>query len=318
MWNGEGGKQDLSEEGFCNNFTEMKFLVVCIAALAVLAPCSLATLVQDGSAAYAQLPESVELQTSVGRRSNGADQFVLLHGSFHGAWCWYKVVTMLKTKGYKVAALDLTSLGRARLVLTPSLPWPNMQSLRWITSQTPVPRSVILVGHSSAGTVLAYLMELMPEKIEKAVFLAALMPVIGVLNRTQVFDTNKTMGFVDYTYANGPSSPPTSFFLKREYSSQIFYNESPEEDITQALSLLSPQPMTPLIGVFHFSAQRYGSVRRFYIQTMNDRAAPTSLQEQILESSPPERVYQLDSDHSAFFSKSCELTSILEIVYNSQ
>lgn len=37
--------------------------------------------------------------------------FVLIHGLGHGAWCWYKIVTLLKQKGHRVAALDLTSNG---------------------------------------------------------------------------------------------------------------------------------------------------------------------------------------------------------------
>ena len=37
--------------------------------------------------------------------------FVLIHGLGHGAWCWYKIVTLLKEQGHRVTALDLTSNG---------------------------------------------------------------------------------------------------------------------------------------------------------------------------------------------------------------
>ena len=44
--------------------------------------------------------------------------FVLIHGLGHGAWCWYKVVTLLKHKVYIVSSLDLTSNGINRVAST--------------------------------------------------------------------------------------------------------------------------------------------------------------------------------------------------------
>jgi pimeloyl-ACP methyl ester carboxylesterase len=40
--------------------------------------------------------------------------FVLVHGAWHGAWCWYKVVPRLRQAGHEVIAPDLPSLGRDR------------------------------------------------------------------------------------------------------------------------------------------------------------------------------------------------------------
>ena len=37
--------------------------------------------------------------------------FVLVHGACHGAWCWYKVATLLKTAGHRVTALDMAASG---------------------------------------------------------------------------------------------------------------------------------------------------------------------------------------------------------------
>lgn len=38
--------------------------------------------------------------------------FVLVHGGGLGAWCWYKVVDLLRKKGHKATAIDLTSCGK--------------------------------------------------------------------------------------------------------------------------------------------------------------------------------------------------------------
>ncbi len=38
--------------------------------------------------------------------------YVLIHGAWHGSWCWDKVVPLLKKKGHKVEAPDLPGHGR--------------------------------------------------------------------------------------------------------------------------------------------------------------------------------------------------------------
>lgn len=42
--------------------------------------------------------------------------FVLVHGIGHAAWCWYKVITFLRLRGYQVSAVDLTGAGINRVV----------------------------------------------------------------------------------------------------------------------------------------------------------------------------------------------------------
>ncbi|KAJ0097113.1 hypothetical protein Patl1_28786 [Pistacia atlantica] len=41
-----------------------------------------------------------------------AKHFVLVHGACHGAWCWYKVSTLLKSEGHKVTMLDMAASGK--------------------------------------------------------------------------------------------------------------------------------------------------------------------------------------------------------------
>ena len=37
--------------------------------------------------------------------------FVLVHGAWHGAWCWHKVTPLLESRGHTVHTLDLPALG---------------------------------------------------------------------------------------------------------------------------------------------------------------------------------------------------------------
>ncbi|KAL2621379.1 hypothetical protein R1flu_001584 [Riccia fluitans] len=239
--------------------------------------------------------------------------FVLVHGSMHGAWCWYKVVTLLQERGYNVAALDLKSLGRDKtsadsVVTMAQLTEPAIQLITNITGK------VIIVGHSSGGFAISYVMEQFAEKIEKAVFLAAMMPLNGV--KYEFFRPSAEIGDrLFYYYGNGPNSLPTSFLINPIYAPGAFYPKSPKEDVTLALSLLAPHPMQPYEDALTLSPERYGRVRRYYIKTIGETPTSQATQDNAIESNPPERVFEIDSDHSAFFTKPVDLTSILEKIY---
>ena len=97
--------------------------------------------------------------------------YILIHGSWHGAWCWYKVVPLLEKAGHKALAIDLPGHGRD---WTPA-PDISLQSYvdcvcKVIDSQ---PEPVVLVGHSRGGIVLSQVAEVRPEKIEMLVYLSA-------------------------------------------------------------------------------------------------------------------------------------------------
>ena len=38
--------------------------------------------------------------------------FLLIHGSWHGAWCWHKIVPRLQAEGHSAHAIDLPGRGR--------------------------------------------------------------------------------------------------------------------------------------------------------------------------------------------------------------
>ncbi|KAM5576375.1 hypothetical protein ABKV19_007310 [Rosa sericea] len=103
--------------------------------------------------------------------------FVLVHGAGHGAWCWYKVATLLKQSGHNVTALDLAASGidptqiqQVRSFAVYVEPLTNfMESL-------PPKERVVLVGHSLGGVALSIAMERFPRKISVAVFATAAMP----------------------------------------------------------------------------------------------------------------------------------------------
>ena len=103
--------------------------------------------------------------------------FVLVHGAGNGAWCWYKLVPLLKLLGHRVTALDLGSSGvnPKRLDELASV-YDYVQPLMELVASLPQDEKVILVGHSYGCLPISLAMESFPEKILVAVFVSAYMP----------------------------------------------------------------------------------------------------------------------------------------------
>jgi len=100
--------------------------------------------------------------------------FVLIHGGSHGAWCWYKVATMLKSAGHNVTTIELAASGinpiQVQEIHSISKYY---EPLMTFMESLPPKEKVILVGHSLGGVSTSVAMEKFPQKISVAVFVTA-------------------------------------------------------------------------------------------------------------------------------------------------
>nr|ABK21544.1 unknown [Picea sitchensis] len=243
--------------------------------------------------------------------------FVLIHGLGHGAWCWYKIVTLLKQKGHTVAALDLTSNGINRAASTDQVKSiahyaePLLQYIGNLGND----EKVTLVGHSLGGCPLSYAMEMYPTKISKAIFISAFTP-----RNNQSFLSSANPKTFPRLVENGVVVPnmeadselPISASLALDHVKSYLYNKSPVEDANLAESLLTSTPFPISVEFLKLSEESYGSIRRFYIVLMKDRLFPPEYQEYSIAQNPPEKVFKMHaSDHSPFFSQPDQLCNLL-------
>jgi alpha-beta hydrolase superfamily lysophospholipase len=102
--------------------------------------------------------------------------FVLVHGACHGAWCWYKIVTLLKSVGHKVTTLDMAASGiNPKQVHELNSLADYYEPLIEFLKSLPQEERIILVGHSYGGTCISMAMEFFPKKIAVSVFVTAFM-----------------------------------------------------------------------------------------------------------------------------------------------
>lgn len=105
--------------------------------------------------------------------------FVLVHGGGHGAWCWDRVVPLLRAEGHEVHTPVLTGVGERFEELTAST---GLQTHIDDVVDLIVSRNlngVILAGHSYGGTVITGVAGVVPERIAEMVFLDAPQPRNG-------------------------------------------------------------------------------------------------------------------------------------------
>lgn len=100
-----------------------------------------------------------------------ARNFVLVHGAWHGGWCWQRVSERLVAAGHRVFAPTLTGLGERRHLLNRDVSLAMMFQDVIGVIETEKLNEVILVGHSFGGTIIAGVADRIPERIAQLVFL---------------------------------------------------------------------------------------------------------------------------------------------------
>lgn len=105
--------------------------------------------------------------------------FVLVHGAWHGGWCWRRVSDRLERRGHKVYAPSLTGLGdRSHLIGTRPTVTTHIEDIANLIRFEDLER-VILVGHSYGGIVISGVAEKVQRQIASIVFLDAFVPQNG-------------------------------------------------------------------------------------------------------------------------------------------
>jgi pimeloyl-ACP methyl ester carboxylesterase len=99
--------------------------------------------------------------------------YVLVHGAWHGSWCWKRVRKALQAQGHEVFTPTLTGLGERSHSLSPQV---NLEThiddvvnlIRWEELS-----NVVLCGHSYGGAVVSGVADRVPDRIGALVYLDA-------------------------------------------------------------------------------------------------------------------------------------------------
>jgi pimeloyl-ACP methyl ester carboxylesterase len=148
-------------------------------------------IVLGGLAASAGLLSLIDGTTAQAQTSGKT--FVLVHGAWHGGWCWRRVSDLLEKKGHKVFTPTMTGLGERSHLLDAKVNLAThvtdiLNVIKWESLN-----DIVLVGHSYGGAVVSGVAEQVPEAIGCLVFLDAFVPengesVASLTTRRQAID----------------------------------------------------------------------------------------------------------------------------------
>jgi pimeloyl-ACP methyl ester carboxylesterase len=223
--------------------------------------------------------------------------FLLVHGSWHGAWCWERVAPLLEVEGHRVVAIDLPGHGADT---TPFFRIGLGSYARRIEDAArELPEPPVLVGHSMGGAAITSAASRAPELYRALVYLCAFVPLPG--------DSVVRLAQEDLE-SQVPASirrRVLSVRMRPGAAEPLFYGACSPEDAAGAAARLRPDPALPLF-------QKLGPGRpitapRFYVACARDRALTIERQRAMASRAGIERVVSLDTDHSPFYSTPDEL-----------
>ncbi len=226
--------------------------------------------------------------------------FVLVHGTSHGGWCWVRVADRLRAHGHRVFTPTLTGVGeRSHLMST------QIDLDTHITDVANVIKweglhEVVLCGHSYGGWVISGVAEQVEDRIASIVYLDAFMPEDG----QRGIDT-QSPGSRDAVLAaskSGEASRPAG-------SASRYGLEGADLDWVD--SLLTPQPIGVSLQPIKITGARDRIARKAYILATGYNNPPFVAAHGALKHDPSWRLFELPCHHGVMIEMPAELAQIL-------
>lgn len=223
---------------------------------------------------------------------------VLVHGSYHGPWCWERLTPELERRGHNVTAVDLPisdpEIGAAGYAdaLEAQVDW----------SEPP-----IIVAHSTGGLTVPIVAARRP--VRRLVFLASMLPKPGMSTGEQ-----RQVEPID---GPGPISPPqftdlgdNVWMVGPTTATEMFFQDASPELAGWAVAQLRPQAYRAMDEITPLEA--WPDVPSAYVVCREDRA----LNPEWARGAARERLgiepLEIDGGHSPFLTRPAELAELLE------
>jgi len=231
--------------------------------------------------------------------------YVLVHGAYHGAWCWKDVAAGLRALGHRVATPTWTGLGERSHLLKFG---PTLET--FIEDVAQVIRyedleDVVLVGHSFAGSVVSALADRMPQRLRHLVYLDALVLRSGESSasrsperiaayRARAMASDDPLGI--------PPADPAHFGITDPHQAAWLQPK------------LTPHPLQSYYDPLHLQHPLGNGLPATYIACTEPYFASTALSREIAKATPGWTCLEIPTAHDAMVLMPRELTAMLAAI----
>lgn len=223
--------------------------------------------------------------------------FGLVHGAWHGAWCWEPLQAELDKRGHRSVAVDLpcddpsAGLDRNAEIVIDALGDAD---------------DVVLVGHSLGGITIPVVADRRP--VDRLVFLCALLPRPGhnmneVLGSAGDVLTPEFQSFEQVVHDDGSVS------WEEAQAIEAFFHDCPPELASWAASKLRRQVWTTVEETSPMSA--WPDIPSTYILCTGDRTVNPDWSRRAAKEWLGADVIELEGGHSPFLARPAELAGVL-------
>ena len=233
---------------------------------------------------------------------------VLVHGAWHGGWCWQRVLPLLQAAGLNAYAVTLTGVGeRAHLMSADIRLSTHIQDVLGVIAANEL-TSVVLVGHSYAGMVITgvadRLQQSQPGLLASLVYLDAVTPHPG-----ESWSSLHTPETIAQRLGAAKASGGISFAPP---DASVFGLAGPDRDWVNRRQ--TPQPLAVYQDALAFDAARVASVPRSFIDCNNPALATIAVMRQRVRQEPGWEVLELATGHDPMISAPALLADMLTAI----
>jgi len=198
------------------------------------------------------------------KEGDGVNTYVLVHGAWHGGWCWRKVRAKLKASGADVHTPTLTGLGERAHLASREIGLDTHVADVVAVLESEDLSDVVLVGHSYGGIVVSAAADRAAARVARLVYLDAVVPRDGECLYDRAPPHLKTHFEEQARVAGEGWRVPASVMTPQ------FLGLKTEEDVHWVIPKLAPHPIRTFREAVRLSAQ-FPQMPRTYINCIGDK-----------------------------------------------
>ena len=233
--------------------------------------------------------------------------YVLVHGAWHGGWCWARVAPRLTAAGHRVFAPSLTGLGdRAHLFGAQVSLATHVDDVLSLIEAEELDGELVLVGHSYGGNVITGVADVLRARIAHCVFLDAVVPPPGTAS----------WRWADF---NTPEDRQLRLASAREHGAGVALPPPPPQafgvtaidDVRWLQRRMRPMPIGTYLGGIALRNGGSDGLPRTYVAAANPPYRPMQAVYDRVRPDPSWRWRTVDTGHDMMVTAPAELAALL-------